>query len=237
MGRKPVTVKVSEEVVERLDSEAEEQGDNRSEYIRTLLRQRHGTKEVVEELSEQTVREDELREEIREEVHEELEKEYRSEINKLKRQKRRIDQQWNDQLDDIYAKAEEILKERYQDKIAQLEKENKSLSDEVNKWKEIVKEKEAMAKVVRTDDMYEPLRLEDQRETPNKELKAQLEQQRKRLNDLDGSQRRMETKMKRMAKNMDMWAAPASVRVWRKLKNVFTVRDKIPDIFKRSNEN
>jgi len=68
MGRTQTTIRIDESLIEDLDSEAEERGVSRSEYIRQILRERGESEDLREEV-------DSLRErlESREERIEQLE--------------------------------------------------------------------------------------------------------------------------------------------------------------------
>jgi len=50
MGRTQTTIRLNESLVEELDNEADEQGVNRSQRIRQILRERHRVEELSEEV-------------------------------------------------------------------------------------------------------------------------------------------------------------------------------------------
>ena len=58
MARDSITIRLREELIGRLDAEAEERDVSRSEYAREILRQRHDVRELQEEI-------DDLKEELR----------------------------------------------------------------------------------------------------------------------------------------------------------------------------
>lgn len=50
MERKAITIRIREELIDRLDSEAEDEGVSRSEYVREILRDRHRADELEDEI-------------------------------------------------------------------------------------------------------------------------------------------------------------------------------------------
>jgi Arc/MetJ-type ribon-helix-helix transcriptional regulator len=52
MGEKPTTVRLQEELIDRLDQEADDRGLSRSDYIRQILRERHETDELRQEIEQ-----------------------------------------------------------------------------------------------------------------------------------------------------------------------------------------
>lgn len=50
MARESVTIRLREELIERLDQEAEDQDESRSEYVRGILNERHEVEELRDEV-------------------------------------------------------------------------------------------------------------------------------------------------------------------------------------------
>jgi uncharacterized coiled-coil DUF342 family protein len=50
MGKQQTTIRLTENLIEELDTEADELGLNRSEYIRQIVRERHEADELREEV-------------------------------------------------------------------------------------------------------------------------------------------------------------------------------------------
>jgi cell fate (sporulation/competence/biofilm development) regulator YmcA (YheA/YmcA/DUF963 family) len=214
MTRKPVTVKIESGVVEQLEAEADEKDMNRSEYLRSLIRQRHGTQEVVDELSKQTKTEDQLREEIRIE----LDQEYQQRIRELKAKIAELEEVRQEDLDQIYAKAEELMRDKYQSDLDRLQKRNDDLQDQVDEWEDLARQGEVMANIVKEDDKFDTFRVEDQKTYTNEHIKAEVEQIKKNLNDLDGTQRRIETRLKSIFNRLQ----PIDVRFKQRVASVFS---------------
>jgi len=209
MTRKPVTVKIESGVVEQLEAEAEEEGMNRSEYLRSLIRQRHGTQEVVDELSKQTKTEEQLREEIRMK----LDQEYRQRIRELKAKNEELEEVRQEDLDNIYAKAEDLMRDKYQSDLDRLQKRNKDLQDQVEEWEDLARQGEVMANIVKEDDMWDTFRVEDQKTYTNEHIKDEVEEIKLRLNDLDGSQRRTWNRIESIDRSIQIWVKPFHLRV------------------------
>jgi uncharacterized protein YPO0396 len=134
---------------------------------------------------------------------------------------RHIEGALDDQLDTIYAKAEEAAKEKYRAEKEQLRKENESLEAEVESWKEVAEEKEVMANIIRSDDRYEPVRLEEHKTYTNEEIHDVIEELSYRVNDMDGSQRRMENTLMRAMHRLD----PIDTRFKQRLATLAFWRD------------
>jgi len=214
MSRSPVTVKLDDGLVDAIEAEADEEGKNRSEYIRTVLRQRHGAREVVDQLAQQATSEDEIRESVREE----MEQKYRGKIRELELEVRHVEGALDEQLDAIYAKAEEAAKKKYRAEKEKLRKENESLQAEVESWKEVAEEKEVMANIIRSDDRYEPVRLEEHKTFTNEEIHDVIEELGHRVNDMDGTQRRIENQLERTQYRLD----PIDARLKQRLSKLFS---------------
>jgi len=217
MSRTPVTVKLDDGLVDDLETEADEEGKNRSEYIRTLLRQRHGAQEVVDQLSQQASSEDEIRESVREE----MEQQYRQRIRELELEVRHVEGALDDQLDTIYTKAEEAARKRYRAEKEELRKEKESLEDQVEEWKEIAEKGEIMASIVRDDDAFDTVRVEDQKTYTNEHIHEEMQQISQRVNDLDGTQRRIEANLKKIFNRLQ----PIDVRIKQRIAGLFSRGD------------
>lgn len=50
MGKQQTTIRLTENLIEELDTEADERGLNRSEYVRQIIRERHEADELREEV-------------------------------------------------------------------------------------------------------------------------------------------------------------------------------------------
>jgi len=50
MGRKAITIRLREELIDRLDDEAEDKGVSRSEYVREILQDRHRADELEDKV-------------------------------------------------------------------------------------------------------------------------------------------------------------------------------------------
>ena len=50
MSRQQTTIRLTEQLINEIDSEANEQGLSRSEYVRELLQNRHKERELQEEI-------------------------------------------------------------------------------------------------------------------------------------------------------------------------------------------
>lgn len=50
MGREAITIRLREELIDRLDSEAEDENVSRSEYVREILQDRHRADELEDKI-------------------------------------------------------------------------------------------------------------------------------------------------------------------------------------------
>lgn len=157
MTSKPVTVKLRDDMVDQLETEAENLDKNRSEYIRDLLRQRHAIDNLSEELDYQIQNEEDLREEIEADLRSQFQNYYSRKISKLEEDKEdlqstiekleaRIDAHRDEVAsieDRVWTAVNNDLEKQYQHKIDDLE-------ERAEYWKGCAKNSEEKFRAAKT---------------------------------------------------------------------------------------